>query len=762
MESVTDPVLASKITMPGVPGWAVPRPRINELMAPAGRCSPLTVLTGPPGAGKTMALVLWAAQQPGAVAWVTLDGYDNQPAVFWSYVVAALRRAGMAVPAVSPGAAAEEAVDHMFLRRLASALAAQDPPVTLVIDDLHLLTEPTVLDGLDYVLRNAGPGLRLMVASRLDPLLRLHRYRLTGQLTEIRAGDLALSVPEAALLVAQHGVELSAGSLECLTQRTEGWAAGLRLAAISMGTHPDPGQFVKELIAEDSAVTGYLVDEALSTQPPEVRDMLLTTSILERVSDDIAAALAGHEHAAGFLRAVARANAFVQPAGQGWYRYHTLFAEVLRLKLRREYPDRIATLHHRAARWFERNGPLTDAVRHAVEAGDWKLAAGMVIDGLAIGEIIEPQGRLPGSRSLASEFRAMPHSEASSELQPLLVSAAIALSAGRFDLSTVLMGVAQGILDGLPGHQEATSRLAAATIRLAASRRTGDLVGATAAAASAEVMVDRVTRGKPARHPEIRPRVLFCRGAVELWSGHLAEAARVLGSGADAAAVSGAEYERADCLGHLALVEALRGGQDRAVRLAAQAEGALPADVPLRSVQHPNAAALVALAWVRLERNEVREAHRWLKEADAALGVRPDKLVGAIACLAAARACVAEGHAGAAARMVALARCGWSVPSWLGQRLSLVESQAPVGDIPAAWPASFAAAPVAPLIVENLSDREREVLRYASEMLSTAEVATELYISVNTVKSHLRSIYRKLAATHRSEAVRRARQLELI
>ena len=561
--AVSDLVLASKITIPRVPGWAVPRLRINELMARGGRWSPLTVLTGPPGAGKTMALALWAAADHGAVAWVTLDDYDNQPTVFWSNVVAALHRAGVAVPGVSPAAVPEEAVGHLFLRWLASALADQDPPVTLIIDDLHLLTESSVLDSLDYVLRNAGSGLRLVVTSRMDPLLPLHRYRLACRLTDIRFGDLALSVPETGLLMAQHGIELSADSLECLTQRTEGWAAGIRLAAISMATHPDPDQFVKELIAEDSAVTGYLVDEALNTQPPEVRDLLLRTSVLERVSDDIAAEMAGQEHAAGILREVAHANAFVQPAGHGWYRYHPLFAEVLRLKLRREYPEGIAALHYRAARWFERNGPLTDAVRHAAEAGDWKLAAGMAIDGLAIGEIIEPRG----SRSLAGEFRGMPDSVASSELQPLLVSAAIALSAGRYDLSTASLGAAQRILDLLPGHQEAASRLAAAMIRLAASRRTGDLTGAAAAAASAEVLVDRVTDQKLARHPEIRTRVLSYRGAVELWSGRLGAAARALDLGVAAATDSGAEYERAECLGYLALVEALRGGLGRAVKL---------------------------------------------------------------------------------------------------------------------------------------------------------------------------------------------------
>ena len=243
--------------------------------------------------------------------------------------------------------------------RLTAVLADLDPAVTLVLDDLHLLSEPGVLKGLDFVLRNGGAGLRLVVASRMDPLLPLHRYRLAGELTEVRAADLAFSADEAGLLLAQHGGGvLSAECLESLTERTEGWAAGLRLAAISLGTHPDPGQFVKELIAEDSALIGYLVDEVLNVAPPEVREVLLSTSILDHVSADAAVDLTGNEQAGAILMALVRTNAFVQPIGSGWYRYHTLFAEMLRLKLRHEHPDRVPVLHRRAARWYERTGLL--------------------------------------------------------------------------------------------------------------------------------------------------------------------------------------------------------------------------------------------------------------------------------------------------------------------------------------------------------------------------------------------------------------------
>ena len=873
------PIMAAKITAPVIPDWALTRPRITKLIAEGRRWCQLAFVTAPAGSGKTMALALWAAAEPGTVAWVTVDEFDNRPGVFWAHVVGALRRSGVAVPAESPAARGRDA-SRAFLLWLAVALAAQDPPVTLVLDDLHLVTDPTVLDGLAYVLRNTGSGLRLLVTARMNPALPLHRHRLAGELTEIGASDLAFTIAEAGELMARHGCTLTADSLESLTRRTEGWAAGLRLAAISMDTHPDPDQFAKELITDDSAVTAYLVAEVLNPQPPAVRDVLLSTSILEHVNAQAARELTGNEQAGRILPALAHANAFVQPTGSGWYRYHPLFAEVLRLELEREHPDRMACLHLQAIRWFERNGQLIFAVRQAAEAGDWQLAASMVIDGLAISEIIQPRG----SRGLADEFGDMPDGQAWAGPQPHLVCAAAALSAGRPESSTAALDVAEGTLARLPGDQEITSRLAAAIIRLTSSLRTGDLMTAASAAVRAEVLLSSIPGGKLAQHRKIRASVLSGRAAVELWSGHLDQADQTLNSGVAAATASGGEDERADCLGSLALVEALRGRPGRAAALAAQATAVLMSGEP-----HPNPAAFVALAWAHLEHYELREAQSWLKQADAVFDVNADKLIRAAARLTAAYGELAEGRAAAAAQIIAGARSGWSVPSWLDQRLALVESRtlAAEGDIQAAlaaagragrdntpeaevmlarvWAAAGdaenatrALAPVlatereapdrvrldawlvdaqlsydggdrargrsslasalrlaepeqlrlpfalergwiepvlrsdpglahthrrllaperchdklpaprnAPdqgplLTVEALTEREQEVLRHVSSLLTNAELASEMYISVNTVKTHLKHIYRKLAATRRGEAIRRARQLELI
>ena len=876
-----DRVLQAKITAPSVPGWMVPRPRLQDRID-EGTAGPLTVVTGPPGAGKTMAVASWAAARPSPVAWITLDHYDSNPKVFWATVVAALRNAGVALRRVSAAPARTAGSDHVFLLRLASELAAQDPPVALVLDDLHLVADAGLIEGLQYLLRNARPGLRLVICSRTDPLLPLHRYRLAGELTEIRACELAFSVPEAGLLMAQHGITLPPRTLELLTELDEGWAAGLRLAAISLGDHPDPGQFIKELAAENSAVAGYLIEEALNNQPPEIRDLLLRTSVLDRVNSGVASELTGHEQAASTLAALARTNAFVQPLGNGWYRYHSLFAEVLRLKLRLECPGEVPDLHRRAARWYQVNGLLLDAVRQAVAAGDWPLAAQLVLEELAIGQLSEPHN------PLAECFRRMPYNPTWTGPYPALIAAALALADLAPAAACAALDVAEEILSRLPADTETPARLSSAMLRLTAARRAGDLGAAAAAMDQMSKLVSALPADILTRHAEIHTTVLSARGVVQFWSGHLDAAAASLDAGAAAATVSGSVSEHTDCLGYLALLEALRGQLNRAAELAA---GASQAGQDGTEMAGPACgAAEVALALVHLERNERHDARDRLKRADAALRVRPERLVGAAACLVVARYRMAEGRAKAASEMITRARHGWSPPGWLDHTLTLLESRAyaAAGDLSsavgtaeranpgactdatvalahawldagddqaagqalengpddadevqdrsrldrwlvdarlgysrgdqaqgrrslqralglaepeqlrlpfamaAAWirpvlrsdphladahrdllepglidpgrgPAELpAAGQPAPMIVEQLSGREREVLSLLSGMLSTAEVASELYISVNTVKTHLKSIYRKLAATHRGEAVRRARQLDLL
>jgi LuxR family maltose regulon positive regulatory protein len=880
-----DPILASKITIPDLPGWVVARPRIEKQIV-EGVQGPLTVVTGPPGAGKTMAIASWAASGgAGPIAWVTLDEYDNRPRTFWSYVVAALRRAGVAIPAAASALARGNVTGHDFLLGLAAALAGQDPPLVLVLDDLHLVTDPPTLAGLGYVLRNARSGLHLVVASRMDPLLPLHQYRLTGELTEIRAGALAFSVPEAALLMEQHGVTLPAAALESVHARNEGWAAGLRMAAITLGAHPDPERFVQNLVSDDAPVTSYLVEEVLNVQPRGVRDLLLRTSILDTVNADIAADLAGEAGAASSLSELARKTGFVQPTGRGNYRYHALFRDVLRLMLRYKQPGSLADLHRRAAEWYRRHGDLPVAVRHAGQAGDGQLAARIIVDELAIGHLIEPGGlELPGEvLRTALEDPARP--------QVLLAGAAVALADARDQAARASVSAAEQILEKLPDDQEASSRLAAAMIDLALARRAGDFTAAASAAAAAENLLEDLAAGAPAEYGDAYTRMVSGRGAVEFWSGDFDRAAALLHK---AASLSDAEntgtpcgsYEAASCRGYLALLHALRGQLRQAADLAAAAT-VVPHDS--RAAQ-PCAPAAVALAHVHLERDEPAKAHSWLKLADASLRAHPDKLVSAVACLIVARARLAGGHQSAAADMLARARSGWSPPPWLDHLLTVTQSHvyAAAGNTRAAmdaarrvdperaldaavalahaclaatdlstsdlstakdalamtathagdtaervqveawladahlsfrtgdpasgrrslkralrlagpehlrlpfalerrWlrpalerhtdlaythqdvlgprlvPAGTVPIPRAPdsqppPVIEPLTEREREVLRLAGELLSTDEIAGKLFISVNTVKSHLKSSFRKLGVADRRDAVRRARE----
>jgi LuxR family transcriptional regulator, maltose regulon positive regulatory protein len=879
-----DLVLASKLTAPRLPGWMVARPRLDQRIN-EGTAGPLTVVTGPPGAGKTMALASWAAASvtPVRVAWVTLDNYDNQPGSFWSSVVKALQQVGVPLKETVPPLPQTGAIGRAFLLRLASALAALDPPLVLVLDDLHLLTAPEPLAELDYMLRYARPGLRLVAAARIDPRLPLHRHRLAGELTEIRAADLAFTGPEANLLMAQHGVTLPAGSVDLITEQVDGWAAGLRLAALSLDGHPDPGLFIKNLAAEDNALTSYLVDEVLDAQPSAQRELMLRTSILDRVSADLASELTGDEQAGRTLAALARSGAFVQPLGHGWYRYHPLLTDVLRLKLRLESPDRTPVLHRQAARWYQHNGPLGKAVAHAAAVNDWPLAARIVVDELATGELLKPRGSSPVAGTLRR--MAVPGAllDGSTQAPSLLAAAALELGDGRDKEAGRLLAAAGECLDRLPADHEIPSRLAAAMLRLAAARRCGDFDAARTADAQAEALFEQLPPSLRSRHPEAQGQVMSGRGVVEFWAGDPGPAA-VAFAGA-AAALPESSSDQAACNGHLALIEALRGRLSHAATLAA------PRINPAADAQArlPAPSAAVALALVHLERNELDASRSRLKQADAALRTDPDRMIGAVACLVAARGALAQDNGPAAVDLIQRGRDSWAPPPWLDHLLTMAEAQAStaIGDIQAALDAArragtgsgldaavararaFLAAgnlhaarqalpvgadaptgeaddrleahltdalisyrshdrargrrsleralrlaeperrrlPLAmnqswiqpalhyspdlarvyrgllqpgagrrgevafrlangshpdPVIVEQLSDREREVLRFAAAMLSTYEIADSMYLSVNTVKTHFKSIFRKLGATRRGEAVRRAKKLGLI
>jgi len=339
----------------------------------------VTIISAPPGSGKTSLLRSWADRpgQPRQLAVVRMQRDQQDAQQFWLALLDAVRHvsgasSGAERPAATPDFNAPAMVD-----RVLSELADARSGITLVIEDLHELTSPEALAQLTRLLTNLPPRVHGILTTRPDVRLRLHQLRLAGELAEIRAADLRFSERETRDLLDASGITLSAAGAALLHQRTEGWAAGLRLAAISLAGHPEPERFVTEFSGSDRTVAEYLLAEMLDRQPPDVQDLLLRTSLLDRVNGELADVLTGRPGSERILLDLEDANAFVESLDpeRAWFRYHHLLADFLRLELRRTLPDQVPVLHRRAAEWYIRQGLVVEAIRHTQAAGDWPQAA---------------------------------------------------------------------------------------------------------------------------------------------------------------------------------------------------------------------------------------------------------------------------------------------------------------------------------------------------------------------------------------------------
>jgi LuxR family maltose regulon positive regulatory protein len=377
-----DVLLATKLDVPQRRPGLLPRPRLLGRLA-AGMEQELTLVCAPAGFGKTSLLGDWARHARQPVAWLSLDAGDDDPVRFWRYVAAALDRAGIAVgERLAPLLRGPEPASlETVVTALINELVARSEEVTLLLDDYQLIQVPPIHDSLTLLLDRAPPMLRLVLASRADPPLPLARLRARGQLAELRERDLRFTMEEsAALLRETSGLELPASSLDAVATRTEGWVAGLQLAALSLHGHPDPAGFVATFSGSDRYVLDYLAEEVLDRQPEPLRLFLLDTSVLERLSGPLCDAVTGRTDSQRLLEQAERANLFLVPLdGQRrWWRYHRLFADLLRARLRQTQPERVGGLHQAAAAWCERNGLVDDAIRHALAAGDQVWAARLI------------------------------------------------------------------------------------------------------------------------------------------------------------------------------------------------------------------------------------------------------------------------------------------------------------------------------------------------------------------------------------------------
>jgi len=376
-ESGTPDVLPA----PPVTGGVVSRCALFGRLAEAER---VAQISAPAGSGKTVLMRSWIAEAGLArhAAWVPVDSEERDPQGFWISVADALRGTAAGSALVRPLTAAPGLDGWAVVERLLKDLAPLQDRLWLVIDDAHLLGCDEALPQLELLVLRAPPELRFVLVTRHDLRLGLHRLRLEGELTEIRAADLRFSLAEARALFGTTGVELPADALARLHGRTEGWAAGLRLAALSLAGHPDPEQFAAEFSGTDRAVAEFLLAEVLDRQSEEVRRLLLRTSMLDRVSGPLADALTGRPGGERILQDLEQAGAFVVSldVGRSWFRYHQLFADLLQLELRRTEPSERAALHRAAAGWLAEHGRPVEAVRQALAAEDWGMAARLLSD----------------------------------------------------------------------------------------------------------------------------------------------------------------------------------------------------------------------------------------------------------------------------------------------------------------------------------------------------------------------------------------------
>jgi LuxR family maltose regulon positive regulatory protein len=573
----------------------------------------VTIISAPAGSGKSSLLRAWAGGLSRldrlAMVQVHRDQRDTQD--FWLAILDAVRRAAGTASGDVASAAAPRFSAPAMADRILSEIAATDADITLVIEDLHELGSPEALGELSRLLANLPPRVHAVLSTRRDLPLRLHQLRLTGELTEIRAANVRFTEREAGELLAAEGIELSPAGVSVLYERTEGWATGLRLAALSLAGHPDPERFVTEFSGSDRTVAEYLLAEMLERQPDDVQHLLLRTCVLDRVNGELADLLTGRTGSERILLDLEDANAFVvslDPA-RTWFRYHHLFEDLLRLELRRTLPVELPVLHRRAAAWLSQHGQVIDAIRHTQAAGDWAEAARLLADHSFS---LTLDGHTQALQALLQAFP--PGSDEDSELA--LVHATRELATGRLDDAAAYLSVATSRIETAAGDQGSRLRLAVASLELWMARRRGDLAAAVEQAA----IIGLSTAGRPEREvalaSDLRAAALMNLGIVEAWSLRLPDAERHLQAGAALARQIGRPYLEVGCLAELGYAST---GHSFATAVRRCREAIVLAERHGWGTEPIVAPALVTLADRLIWMAEFNEGEAWLRRASHAL-----------------------------------------------------------------------------------------------------------------------------------------------
>ena len=462
----TSPIAARRGSGTG----AIARPALFDLLERAAR---VTVVSAPAGSGKTVLMRSWIEETGlnARAAWLTIERDEHDVQKFWTGVVEALRgtaRGSQLLRLLEPSPSFD---GWTVVERLLQDLAALDERLWLVLNDLHELRSDEALRQLELLLLRAPKFLRFMISTRHDLRLGLHRLRLEGELTEIRGSELRFTLEDARLLLQAAEVRVSDRALVLLVERTEGWAAGLRLAALSLARHPDPERFAADFSGSERTVAEYLLAEVLERQPVDVKRLLLRTSLLERVSGPLADAMTGGSSGERTLQDLEDTNAFVVSldTARTWFRYHHLFADLLKLELRRTAAAEVPVLHATAAAWYATHGYPIEGIRHAQVAGDWKLAIHWLSDH-------HFTLRLDGQGATAHALlRRFPPSLAAADPELAALVAAGELDRGSLDEAQRYLARAVQTAESVPEDRRGRFQVLLAIQRLSLARQRGDL-----------------------------------------------------------------------------------------------------------------------------------------------------------------------------------------------------------------------------------------------------------------------------------------------
>ena len=723
---------ATKLQSPAPPARLVDRVRLGAVLDSAhADAVPLVLVSAPAGSGKSTLVAGWAAAHPGTVAWLQLEETDADPARFWVSVTAAIGHANPQVgERLEPVVVGSLGSGHAVVPALVNELSALTERLVVVLDDYHLIDEPVVHEGVERLIDLCPRQLTVILITRADPPFRLGRLRVRGRVREVRARDLRFDTAEAAALLGTAADGLNEQRLEDLCERTEGWAAGLVLAGLSLHRADDSRRFVETFRGDDQLVAGYLTDEFLAVLPDDERRRMVEAAVLHRLCGQLLDAVTGSNDGARWLEALAATNQLVvrlDTVGE-WYRYHHLFRDMLLLEARRVMPERLPDLHRRAAAWFETSGHPAAAVDHLLAAGDREQAMHLM---RFVGPDLLGSGQLRTLRNILGRL------SAEGELDGIcsMLSGWDHSLTGRYE-------EAQHHLDRATATLPAdVDPLRTMPLRINLALGKGDVATALAGARAVLEMGD-----VEARPSELTTAV----GAAFAWAGLAREAREVLAIANVRTQAEGRITAKAMALVAGAVVEFHTADSDVALTAAQRAldfaassglgeyHGIAPA-LAIRAAVGPSGVAAVA-------------------DADHALVLahRATTMVGLAFTLTIAGDVLLQEGEDRGLEVLAEAhllvdRC--PDPGITAVLLDRVAARHRV--------TRSRTEPTVGL-VEQLSERERAVLRYLPSALSLPEIARELYVSPNTVKTQCSAIYRKLGVTNRHAAVQAAREHHLL